>query len=237
MESVKDKVIKILPQPTDVSCGPTCLQAVYDFYDHEITLERVIKEVKQLKDGGTLAVMLANHALKSGFKTTIYTLNIQVFDPTWFDGVVNISEKLSEQLFYKGTRRLQQATNAYLNYLSNNGELKFEDLSPQFLINILKKGQPILTGLSATYLYNSAREIPEYNVYHDTKGEAAGHFVVLCGYDEKTKRIKIADPLNPNPIKDRIQYYNIDIQRVVNAILLGILTYDANLLIIQPKNP
>jgi hypothetical protein len=43
----------------------------------------------------------------------------------------------------------------------------------------------------------------------------------------------IADPLRPNPVSDS-RYYEAPIDRVVGAILLGILTYDANLLIIEP---
>ena len=71
-------------QPDDVTCGPTCLQALYNYYGDDIPLKEVIQEVKQLKLGGTLAVMLGNHALKRGYKARIYTYNLTVFDPTWF---------------------------------------------------------------------------------------------------------------------------------------------------------
>ncbi|MFP4089607.1 MAG: hypothetical protein ACLFUB_01340 [Cyclobacteriaceae bacterium] len=47
----------------------------------------------------------------------------------------------------------------------------------------------------------------------------------------------ISDPLNPNPVADREQHYQVPMTRLMNAILLGIVTYDANLLIIQPKKP
>ena len=229
------KRINILPQPTDVSCGPTCLHAVYDYYDDEMPLDKVIKEVKQVKGGGTLAVMLGNNALKRGYHATIYTYNLQVFDPTWFQGDVDLVAKLNEQLKYKPSKKLQQASEAYTQFLLAGGKIHFEELKPNLIKRILSKKIPILTGLSATYLYQSSREIPKYNVYHDTKGEPVGHFVVLGGYDKETRKALIADPLNPNPISDTNQYYMVDIQRVVNAILLGIVTYDANLLIIEPK--
>jgi hypothetical protein len=45
----------------------------------------------------------------------------------------------------------------------------------------------------------------------------------------------IADPLQDNPLHGN-QYYSVDIDRLVGAILLGILTYDANLLVISPRN-
>lgn len=229
------KPFNILAQPSDVSCGPTCLHAVYDYFEDSLLLDNVIKEVKQVKGGGTLAVMLGNHALKRGYTATIYTYNLQVFDPTWFQESTDLVAKLKEQLTYKHTKKLKQATKAYTQFLTAGGKILFEELRPALIKRILHKHIPILTGLSATYLYQSAREIAQTNEYHDTKGEPVGHFVVISEYDEVERKVLIADPLNPNPIKDKIQYYSVDVQRVVNAILLGIVTYDANLLVIHPK--
>ena len=36
------------------------------------------------RQGGTLDVFLANHALKRGYDATIFTYNLDLFDPTWF---------------------------------------------------------------------------------------------------------------------------------------------------------
>lgn len=74
----------IQSQPDEVTCGPTCLHALYQYYGEDISLKQVIREVKQLKAGGTLAVMLGNHALQRGYKAYIYTYNLNVFDPSWF---------------------------------------------------------------------------------------------------------------------------------------------------------
>ena len=76
--------LKILTQPDDSTCGPTSLHAVYQYFDDDISLDQVIKEVSFLEEGGTLAVMLGCHALKRGYKVKIYTYNLHVFDPTWF---------------------------------------------------------------------------------------------------------------------------------------------------------
>ena len=74
----------IQAQPDDVTCGPTCLHSLYQYYGDKIPLKDVIRDVKSLRTGGTLAVMLGNHALKRGYKAHIYTYNLNVFDPTWF---------------------------------------------------------------------------------------------------------------------------------------------------------
>ena len=73
----------------------------------------------------------------------------------------------------------------------------------------------------------------ETNNYDRIKGEPAGHFVVINGYAAKTDFVYMADPLNPNPHKS--QYYKVKFDRLINSIMLGIVTYDANLLIIEPK--
>jgi hypothetical protein len=91
----------------------------------------------------------------------------------------------------------------------------------------------VITGLSATYLYRAMRDIRETNADDDIRGEPVGHFVVLTGYRRDTREILIADPLE-NPLVDS-RYYAVRVQRLIGAVLLGIMTYDANLLVIEPK--
>jgi hypothetical protein len=98
----------------------------------------------------------------------------------------------------------------------------------------LNQSIPILTGLSATYLYGTAREIPQFDIYDSIKGEPSGHFVVITGYDEEKNCAYIADPMEPNPL-GKGQVYNVSFPRLINSIMLGIVTYDANLLVIEPK--
>jgi hypothetical protein len=78
------------------------------------------------------------------------------------------------------------------------------------------------------------REYGAQDIEDDIRGEPTGHFVVLCEYDHVTREVLVADPLSPNPIAPQ-PIYPVAIERVVCAILLGIVTYDANLLIIRPR--
>src|SRR5271169_3675678 len=90
--------LEILPQPDHLTCGPTCLHAVYRFFGDPISLDEVIDGIPQLEDGGTLAVVMACHALKRDFDATIITYNVQVFDPTWFKpGGPLLAERLAVQ--------------------------------------------------------------------------------------------------------------------------------------------
>jgi hypothetical protein len=71
-------------------------------------------------------------------------------------------------------------------------------------------------------------------VYDDVRGEPTGHFVVLAGYDRKERSVLVGDPLKPNPVA-QTQYYQVSIYRLICAIMLGVLTFDGDLLIIEPQ--
>lgn len=234
--------INIQIQPNDETCGATCLQAIYQHYGYNISIEEVVSGVELSESGGTLAAFLGKHALQRGFSATIYVNNLNIFDPSWFDekGDVcreNLIVKLTAQLKHKTDSGIVRSSKAYLDFLRLGGNVRFKMLTVQLLKTYFDQKIPILTGLSATYLYFSAREVytPEgVAVYDDIAGTPCGHFVILCQYDEDNKHIVVADPHRANPISNS-HYYSVSSQRLLNAILLGVLTFDANLLIIQPK--
>jgi hypothetical protein len=226
--------LDISVQPDDTTCGPACLHSVYEYYGDSISLQQVVTEVKSLKGGGTLAVLLANHALGRGYRTTIYTYNLHVFDPTWFTAKEDLAEKLKAQATVRNDEKLSFATQGYLEFLARGGELLFEDLTIGLIRHFLKKSVPILTGLSSTYLYRSVRENPDNDLDDNIAGFPTGHFVVLCGYDREKREVLVADPYKMNPVSND-HYYMVSIARLLGAVLLGILTHDANLLIIEPR--
>lgn len=135
---------------------------------------------------------------------------------------------------FKTDVRRNLASEAYLEFLSLGGELMGEDLTASLLRRYLKSGIPILAGLSATWLYRTPREFGRDGEFDDIRGEPSGHFVVLCGYNREARTVRVADPLQPNPLAVH-PLYDMAVDRVINAILLGILTYDANLLLIEPR--
>jgi hypothetical protein len=227
--------VDILPQPDDLTCGPTCLHAIYSYYGEDLPLAQVITEVPQLETGGTLVVHLACHALLRGYEATIYTYNLQLFDPTWFHpGRYDLAERLIAQKKVKDSPRLHLSTDAYLKFLELGGEIRFDDLSTSLIRRFLTHGVPILTGLSATYLYRDPREYGPKPRDDNIRGYPAGHFVLLCGYSRFNREVLVVDPFQTNPLFRRNKYW-LSVERVIGAILLGIITYDANLLILQPK--
>lgn len=228
--------VRISTQPDDTTCGITCLHAVYSFYEKSPPpIGDLAREVLFLKEGGTLAVMLANHALSRGYRATIFTYNLKIFDPTWFQKGIDIAAKLQAQAKVKRSHsKIQQATPQYLKFLEAGGRLRFQNLSASLLRSIFKRRLPIITGLSATYLNGSMRERADDAdtvVDDDIGGDPSGHFVVLSGYD-RNGRIVVKDPYPLHPgMKDNT--YTVGAGRLINAIMLGIVTFDANLLILE----
>ncbi|HEX9730036.1 MAG TPA: hypothetical protein VGA37_16175 [Gemmatimonadales bacterium] len=227
--------IAMPPQPTDSACGPSCLHAVYHYYGDPITLDEVMEEVEPLSGGGTLAVLLGCHALRRGYHATIYTYNLHLFDPTWFNRPdVDLAERLRLQAAARPDPKVQAATKAYLEFMALGGRIKFEELTPELIRGYLQRRRPVLTGLSATYLYGSARETGATRlVEDDIAGTPTGHFVVIYGYDPDKGEIQVADPLGDNP-RYGAHHYAVNVHRLLSAILLGIVSFDANLLVLEP---
>lgn len=233
--NVHELPVEMWPQPDETTCGPTCLHAIYRYWGEDEPLADVIARTSRLEQGGTFAVHLACDALRRGYRATIYTYNVTVFDPTWFARPgVDIADRLQRQREVKTDYRLQHATEGYLEFLALGGRLRFVDLSRYLIRGILRRGLPILTGLSSTYLYRVAREFGPDDRPDDVRGLPAGHFVIIAGYNRPERTVLVADPYQPNPYGGMHRYW-LNVERVVGAVLLGIVTHDANLLVIHPQ--
>jgi hypothetical protein len=237
---------EIQRQPDDESCGPTCLHAVYRYWGMDCTLDDVARTVRSLNDDGlgrgTIAVNLGVDALRRGMRATLYTFNLHVFDPTWFDRdggveITRLGEKLRARAAFIGAedRKYAAATEAYLEFGRLGGQIRLEDLTTDLIARRIRAGRPALTGLSATYLYRASREFGPNDDSDDIRGAPQGHFVVLHGYDAQTRSVHVADPLESNPAFAS-RNYTVPMSRIVPSIMLGVLTYDANLLFIEPRD-
>ena len=233
--------LTIKSQPNDETCGPTSLHAIYHYYGFPISLADVINSTERSLSGGTLISLLGKHALMHGFDATIFVNNMNLFDPTWFNKTRSNGEalisKLKAQDKAKFNKNLTVASKAFQGFISLGGEVRFKTIDAKMLRDYFKQNIPILSGLSSTYLYRSARELftsTGESYPDDVRGFNCGHFVVLCGYDDTKRRIVVADPFKENPFSEG-NIYKVSISRLINAIMLGALTYDAGLLIITPK--
>ena len=225
-------------QPDDVTCGPTCLRKVYDFYGLQAELGEVIGEIDRNEDGGTLAVFLGIAALRRGFAARIFAYDQRVFDPTWVPLPMDaLADKVRRRLPHLQRAKTIRAAQAYLRFLEEGGEVGWEELLPALLKRILNRDHPVLAGLSATHLYRMMREWQDPHTGRlredDVRGDPIGHFVVISGYRRWGREFVVLDPsaVVPGSADGRLI---VDAQRLINSILLGDLTYDAVLLELWP---
>jgi hypothetical protein len=225
-------------QPDDVTCGPTCLRKVYNFYGLEMAPEEALGEITRNEDGGTLAVHLGTSALRRGFGARIYSYNLRIFDPTWSRiSQAALADKIRLRLPHLREEKTRQAAEAYLDFLMLGGELGFDELTPALLKSVIDRDHPLLAGLSATYLYRMPRERHDPRTHEllddDVAGDAIGHFLVITGYQRWGRRFIVLDPSAhvPGGKEGRVV---VDAQCLTNAILLGDLTHDAVLLELWP---
>lgn len=235
-----EKKLEMKRQPTDSSCGPTCLKAVYDYYDYPLDHLKIIKEVKTVETGGTLAPCLGIHALDNGFDVTIYTFNLEIFDPTWFfpktiKGDL-LKHKLALQMQAKANKKLKAACKAFIEFIEKGGKVKMQDLSGNLIMRYLRNKTPIILGLSSTYLYRTSRDLIEgsNSSKNDVLGTPEGHFVVLESYDPGSRLVTLRDPWIENPYSQDLKY-QITKDHLLTSFLMGLLTYDANLTVIERK--
>lgn len=224
-------------QPDDVTCGPTCLLQVLRFYGDDSPFERLVELTTRNPDGGTLAVYLALTALRLGYRARVTSYNLRVFDPTWA-GLER--EALSDKLLARArvTRKAKVAAicRGYAALLQRGGEVRFDvELSAALIVDMLARGHPVLCGLNATYLYRQARERPDDNESDDVAGDPVGHFLVVCGYADGGAQLWVRDPARHVPFSSDGRYL-VPTERLLHAVLLGIVSYDAVLLELWPED-
>lgn len=236
MVALPDILLEVerLQQPDDVTCGPTSLLQTYRYYGFDKNLDDIIDRVRRNPDGGTLAVYLGLEALGEGMGATLYSYNLAIFDPTWErldrDELIDRLERRAKLV--EG-ERLRRITRAYAEFLRAGGTVLLPELDRKLLVDLLSAGQPIITGLSATYLYRTPRELHEE--YDDVRGYPVGHFVVISGYDRARDRFMVVDP-SPHTPYSPTGVYPVPAERLLAAILLGDATYDAVLLVLEPPD-
>jgi hypothetical protein len=226
--------LHVTQQPDDESCGITCLKAIYDYYAHPASLATLKHEIEHWRTGGTVAVNLARHALAHGYDAEIYTYNLKIFDPTWKDlPPKDLSQKLRLRQSRVRSVKQKEVIRFYQDFLKQGGKVRFDDLDEDLMGRLFRLHKPVICGLSATYLYQQSRETHD-NEEDDVAGHPVGHFVVVSAWDPHTRMVTIQDPLRKNPFSET-GTYRLPFVKFSNAVMLGILTYDENLLAIAKR--
>jgi Peptidase_C39 like family len=231
-----DLIVPRLVQPDDVSCGPTCLSSVLRFHGHpEADLHEVIARTPTNPGGGTLAPHLGLAGLRFGMAVRLWPFAVQVFDPTWRDLDANaLLARLEARLAGLPEGRLRRVHAAWRDFLAAGGEVRLGEVGRAEMVAALDAGNPLIVGLSVTWLYQEARERPADNQPDDVAGAPVGHFVVVTGYDAGGEDLLVADPWPHPPFGDGGRY-RVSERRLMHAILLGDATHDAVVVEVHPR--
>jgi hypothetical protein len=158
-----------------------------------------------------------------------------MWDPTWFVQKSDLLEKVRARFVAKEWSKDPKLANAlasFEEFIGRGGRYLWQELTPNLVSGLLRRGLPILCGVNATYLYQCARERDDHA--DDVGGDPFGHFLIVCGYHSRERTVDIADPLQDNPLHGT-KYYRVGLYRFIGAVYLGVMTYDANFLVIRPR--
>jgi len=215
-------------QPTNVTCGPTSLRMVMNYYDKPVSQEEIMRHFTLYPGIGVLDPHMAMAAMDYGFKVKTISYNYRVIHPAW--------EKLPpDSLLAKLQAYLPQIKNykdsvaaaGYIQYLKRGGRIEFQPLDRVLIVNYLKQGMPVIAALDMEYLYAGTI------AWSAGKPEHATHFVVIHGYNAAKDEFEISDPWYEVIIPNENGHYFAPAARVLTAILLGFQVNDGDLIIVE----
>ena len=192
-------------QPNETTCGPTCLHAIYDYYEDAVPLEQVIAETPMIDNGGTYAPFLGCHALKRGYTATMYTWDLMMFDPSWFAaGAPPMVDRLTQQAELKSDPRVQRRIARVSRIRRTRRRRSVSAISPRrSCAASCAAACRCSRDFSSTYLYRMRREFGPNDKPDDLRGEPAGHFVVLSGYHRQDRLVRVRIRISPIPYRPK----------------------------------
>lgn len=203
--SKKDLEIPQFNQEINFSCIPACLQQVFGYYKKQVSQEEILKSL-EIPERGMSIPKAGVFAKKHGFNPLIITNNIYIFDPAWFKlDNVSLIKNLEERRKFVDEYN-QSVIDDYLEYLRENGQIKFDTISLDLFIKYLSRNIPIIAELASPFLYKKSKSV-EIGKFNDPiKGQIEGHGVVIAGFDKN--KLKIVDPnCKDNPFSGKGIYW------------------------------
>ena len=217
-----------IPQPDNITCGPTSLRMVLNYYGHPVPHEEMMKHFTIFPHIGVLDPHICMAAMDFGFKAKTISFNYRVIHPSW--------TKLSRQellqklrTYFPKIKNYKDSVSAagYIRYLERGGTIEFHPMSRKLIVHYLEKGIPVIAALDMEYLYNGTVHWTEFRPEHAT------HFVVIYGYDADKDVFQVADPWYEVTIPNKEGTYEVPADRLMTAILLGFQVNDGDLVIVE----
>lgn len=209
------------------TAGPHCLAQIADYYGVKLEANDVVAHTRMVYGSGTYDASIALAANHYGFDTQLYTYNLMALGADWFRLPPDLLLKRIEFKAADAEGKRKNSLEAYAQYLKHGGRLLFE-LSPEFaILNALKQKKPVIVGLCQNYLYALKAEQTDLGL-----GDPIGQFVVIDGF--KKNEFHVVDPWPDIPFSKNGTYW-VNASALTASILLGQATFDACILVLEPK--
>jgi hypothetical protein len=199
-------------QPTSTSCGYASLSMLLSHYGHDISTEKLLREVPQGKDEdgepiGSLTAQLAEWCARHGYEVDFISFDFLITDLSWA-GLNN--EQLVQKLeSVKDVRDVQNVggkywsqmyVQAYIDLIRAGGKLSVRPhVTTQLLYEKLRNA-PVYVNICSSVVHGTGRRLhPEADtskrlrVDDDIHGTIGTHSVVIYGNDESGNFL-VADP-------------------------------------------
>lgn len=218
-----------------------CVQSnavqILKYYSIQKSLDEIKAEVPVFvsKEGNLLGSSLghiASYFINQGLKTTIHTVDIEIFDRSW-KGLPNrdLIEKLQQRRkFIQSTKYNQEALDVifdgYISFLKLGGQISFPIIDENFIINLLKSG-PIYGVVSFNFLNSASKykvsDVSKNSIPDSVEGSSGTHVVTIAGY--KDSQFKLIDP---DPEFGGIRW--VDSSLLIGSIYLAETDFDSILI-------
>jgi hypothetical protein len=207
--------VPLVKQKDKNGCGAAGMSMIYKFFGVNLSQEEIIKKIGGLTRWGSFTVDHALMANELGFSTTVYSYNLEYYDPS--------DSKLSRKELIKKTGELIKKENRQYNIRELKSILKVlrSDVSYEMRIptlnsikKFLDKRIPVVVAVNSAVLFEKKKDL------------RWGHFLALTGYEKN--RFYYNDP---HGIKGTISD-----EKLIFALSNNVFDSSAYLLVIKPKN-
>jgi len=205
MKEIKHEIIHH-NQITATSCTPSAVATLLSHYGNDISEDELMKVVPTVKDEngeghGSINQQYAQWLAEQGYKTTIYSADVQVLDLSWMKlGSEEVVTRLKKRVGGYEVPSLERFftdayTQSYIDFIESGGQLKIVPyISSDLLYKLLKKG-PVLPAVCYSTLHGTGRSKLENGAFvkNDIDGRAPNHTIVIYGHNEKGE-FYVSDP-------------------------------------------
>lgn len=194
-------------QPTNTTCGYAALAMLLSFYDKTVTVDDLVKSVKQPtnKEGdpiGSITTELITWCLSQGFRSKLYSFDCELLDLSW--GRLSSEEIIAKIEQHRSSRNVlglgneyaKRYLDGYATMMKHGGVLIIQPHVTTKLIDSLLKTAPVYVNVCSDVMDNIGRtKVAGLRQFEedDEDGSIHTHSIVVYGITDR-KEYLVADP-------------------------------------------